>query len=325
MELDFSKKEKIVGTFIISVAILLLVTIIIIGRGKDWFKKYIAYYTVFDESYNIQADTSVKLFNTEIGKVKNITLVGDKVEVNLKILDDFRSRIRANSIATVKSPTLIGSEYISIIPGSKDAPLIPVGGEIPSRPGKSISNYMEEFQVEKTAKMIVEAAQEVSKIVKTLRDPKGPLFEAFQHANKTLAHLETITRDISSGKGTVGGIIKSRALLDHIHRNLDKVGDDLAALEKIETGVLENIPTIKKIVKDVEEAVETLKLILANFEKGSCDIPKVTRTAAQGIHEIRVAVDKIDHVVTSLKKNFLIQPNLPQEPEAKNVDAGLRP
>ena len=63
MELDFSKKEKIVGTFIITVAVLLLVTVVIIGRGKDWFKKYITYYTVFDEGYNLQADTSVKLFS----------------------------------------------------------------------------------------------------------------------------------------------------------------------------------------------------------------------------------------------------------------------
>jgi phospholipid/cholesterol/gamma-HCH transport system substrate-binding protein len=325
MELDFSKKEKVVGTFMISVAALLLVTVVIIGRGKDWFKTYITYYTVFDEGYNLQIDTPVKLFSADIGKVKDITLVGDKVRVKLKILDDFKSRIRTDSVATVKSPTLIGSEYISIIPGGKNAPLIPVEGEIPSRPGKSITNYLEEFQVEKTAKMIIETAQEISRIVKIMRDPKGPLFSAFDHANNTLGHLEKITGDIASGKGTVGGIIKSRALLDHIHRNLDKVGDDLAALEKIETGMLENIPSIKNIVKDIEEAARTLNVILANLEKGSHDIPRVTRSSAQGIHEIREAVDNIDKVVTSLKKNFLIKPNLPPEPEAENIDARIRP
>jgi phospholipid/cholesterol/gamma-HCH transport system substrate-binding protein len=325
MELDFSKKEKIVGTFMITVTVLLLVTVVIIGRGKDWFKTYITYYTVFDEGYNLRADTPVKLFSADIGKVKDITPVGDKVQVTLKILDDFSSRIRTDSIATVKSPTLIGSEYISIIPGSKDAPLIAEEGEIPSRPRKSITDYLEEFQVEKTAKMIVEAAQEISRIVKIMRDPEGPLFLAFDHANNTLAHLEKITGDIASGKGTVGGIIESRALLDHIHQNLDKLGDDLAALEKIETGVLENLPSIQKTVKDVEEAARTLNVILANLEKGSHDIPRVTRSSAQGIHEIREAVNNIDKVVTSLKKNFLIKPNLPPEPEAENIDARLRP
>jgi len=297
MELDFNKKEKIAGIFIIGIAILLLATVIIIGRGKDWFKTYITYYTAFEESYNLKVDTPVKLFNADIGKVKNITLVGDKVKVKLIILEDYQSRIRTDSVATVESPTLIGSEYISIIPGSKDAPLIPQEGEIPSRAKRSIADLLNEFQVEKTAKMVVDAVQEISRIVLLLRDPEGPLFTALDNANKTLAHIEKITRDISSGKGTLGNMIKSRDLLDHIHQNLDKV----------------------------EDAIETLKTILSNIEKGSHDIPKATQSATKGIHEVRSAVENIDKVVQSLKQNFLIRSNLPPEPKVENVDAGLRP
>ena len=297
MELDFNKKEKIAGVFIIGIAILLLATVIIIGRGKDWFKAYITYYTAFEESYNLMVDTPVKLFNADIGKVKDITLVGDKVKVKLIILKDYQSRIRTDSVATVESPTLIGSEYISIIPGSKDAPLIPQEGDIPSRAKRSIADLLNEFQVEKTTKMVVDAVQEISRIVLLLRDPEGPLFNALDNANKTLANIENITRDISSGKGTLGNIVKSRDLLDHIHQSLDKV----------------------------EDAVDTLKTILSNIEKGSHDIPKVTQSATKGIHEIRSAVEDIDKVVQSLKQNFLIRSNLPPETKAENVDAGLRP
>jgi phospholipid/cholesterol/gamma-HCH transport system substrate-binding protein len=197
----------------------------------------------------------------------------------------------------VESPTLIGSEYISIIPGSKDAPLIPQEGEIPSRAKRSIADLLNEFQVEKTTKMVVDAAQEISRIVLLLRDPEGPLFTALDNANKTLAHIEKITRNISSGKGTLGNIVNSRDLLDHIHKNLDKV----------------------------EDAVDTLKTILSNIEEGSRDIPKATQSATKGIHEIRSAVEDIDKVVQSLKQNFLIRSNLPPEAKGENVDAGLRP
>jgi len=297
MELDFNKKEKTAGIFIIGIAILLLATVIIIGRGKDWFKTYITYYTAFEESYNLKVDTPVKLFNADIGKVKNITLVGDKVKVKLIILKDYQSRIRTDSVATVESPTLIGSEYISIIPGSEDAPLIPQEGDIPSRAKRSIADLLNEFQVEKTMKMVVDAVQEISRIVLLLRDPGGPLFTALDNANKTLANIEKITRNISSGKGTLGNIVNSRDLLDHIHQNLFKV----------------------------EDAVDTLKTILSNIEKGSHDIPKVTQSATKGIHEIRSAVEDIDEVVQSLKQNFLIRSNLPPETKAENVDAGLRP
>ncbi|MBW1694088.1 MAG: MCE family protein [Deltaproteobacteria bacterium] len=325
MDLDFSIREKIVGMFIISITILLLGTVIIIGRGKDWFKTYIPYYTALDESYNLQENTAVKLFNTDIGKVKKITLVGDKVKVDLLILEKFELRIRSDALITIKSPTLIGSEYISIIPGRKDAPLIPHGGLIPSQRKKSIYDYLDEFEVEKTGKMLVEAIQDISEIVKTIRDPQGSLFTALDHANSTLASIDKITSDIESGKGTVGGILKSRALLDHIHKNLNLLGDNLSTFEKIENGVLEYIPDIKKIVTDLQDAVKMIKTILANIEKGSHDIPKVTQATTKGINEIRDTVESIDKVVHSLQKNFLIKPYLPEEPEAKNVDAGLRP
>lgn len=330
MDLDFSIREKIVGAFMITIAILLLGTIVIIGRGKDWFKNYTSYYTTFDESHNIQKSTPVKLFNTDIGKVKKITLVGDKVKVRLLILEDFKSRIRTDSRVTVKSPTLIGSEYIAIIPGSKDAPLIPEDGLIPSQAKKTIGDYLDEFEVEKTGKMIIEAIQEISNIVKIIRDPQGPLFTALDKMNNTLANMEKITHDMESGKGTVGGILKSRALLEHIHQNLNQLGDNLSTLEKIEHSVLENVQEINtqeinQLVEDIKDAVKVLKTILVNIEKGSHDIPKVTQTTTEGIHEIRDAVEDIDKVVQSLKKNYLIKSNLPPEPEAVNVDAGLRP
>jgi phospholipid/cholesterol/gamma-HCH transport system substrate-binding protein len=307
------------------VTILLLTTVIIIGRGKDWFKKYIPYYTTFNESYNLQANSPVKLLDANIGKVKKITIVGDKVKVSLAILEEFRSRIKTNSEAIVKSPTIIGAEYIYIIPGSGDAPLIQRGGEIPSKAKKSITDYLDEFQVEKTIKMVIDAVQNISAIVNTLNDPQGPLFSAFDRTNKTLANIEKITKDIESGKGTVGGLLKTRDLLDQIHRNLDKVEDNLTILEKIENGVLENIPDLTKIVKDLTISVGEIKVIVANIKKGSYDVPKVTQSASDGIYEIRNAVENIDKVVQSIQKNFLIKPNLPPEPEPVNVDSGLRP
>ena len=345
MELDFNRKEKIVGTFVICITVLLLTTVIVIGRGKNWFKTYTTFYTIFDQSYNLEVDTPVKLFNADIGKIKQIDLVGDKVKIKLAILHEFRSRIRATSRATVESPTFFGSEHIAIIPGEEDSPLIQEEGIIPSKKKKSIADYLEEFEVEKTAKMIVKAVQEFSKVSQVLLDPQGPLFTAVDTANQTLAHAEKITRGIEHGQGTVGALLKSKVLLEQTRASLnevskilehisqtsakapaamDQVQQNLATLSQIEKGVLVSVPNVQRIVNDIEEAVRSLKTILANVEKGSHDIPQVTRSTAQGIQEIRAAVENIDKVLQALQNNFLIRSNLPPTPEGKNVDAGLR-
>lgn len=117
MELNYTKKEKLAGLFVFITAILLLTALIMIGRGKDWFKRHVTYYTTFTESYNLKEDADVKLLETKIGRVQEISLLRDRVRVKLIILEDYAPRIRLGSVATVKSPTLIGSEYISIKPG----------------------------------------------------------------------------------------------------------------------------------------------------------------------------------------------------------------
>ena len=101
MELNYSQKEKIAGVFIISVTVLLIVVLVMIGRGKEWFKNFIPYYTTFDESYNLQEGAAVKMFKAEIGKVKKISIQQDRVMVELSILEEIAPRITMGSKVVV--------------------------------------------------------------------------------------------------------------------------------------------------------------------------------------------------------------------------------
>jgi len=330
MEVDYNKKEKIVGTFVIGIVVIMLAMLIIIGRGKDWFKTYITYYTTFDESYNLRENAAVKLYKADIGKIKKITLAEDKVKVKLVILEDYSSRIKSDSVAIVESPTFIGSEYIAIIPGTPEAPLIKEGGKIPSREKKSVDDILAEFEVEKTAKMVIPAIQDVAEIAQIMRDPKGPLFASLDSFNRTLSYFERVARDIEAGKGTIGGIIRSRELLDKILSDLDKLGEILENINKASSKtpvvmdqVQDNLAAIKKIGNDVSKSVSSIKRIVKQVEENR-DIPEITHSVKNGIKEIRDSVDEIDKVVQSLQENFLIKSNLPPEEEPENIDAGLR-
>ena len=200
-------------------------------RGKDWFEKYVPYYTTFNESYNLQENASVKLFKADIGKVQKVTLVQNRVRVKLLILDQYASRIRQDAIAVVESPTLIGSEYISIIPGSADAPLLLPDGEIPSKEKRSLTDIMAEFEVEKTAKMVVETMQNLSDIAQRLSDPEGPLWSALNNVNRISGNIEAITADLKTGKGPIGALMTSESLLQSMQERLVRIDAILASVQ----------------------------------------------------------------------------------------------
>lgn len=89
-----------------------------------WYYNYSGFtfnaFGSIDESYNLQINAAVELFKTDIGKVKKINLVENRVRVTLEILEEYAPRIRMDSIASVESPTFIGDGYVSIKPGSQN-------------------------------------------------------------------------------------------------------------------------------------------------------------------------------------------------------------
>ena len=317
MRITFDAREKIVGAFMVIMVILLLAIVVMLGRGKDWFETYVTYYTVFDEAYNLNENAQVKLYKADIGKVKSVRLEGDKVKVKLAILEDYASRIKTDSVAIVESPTFIGSEYVSIKPGTPKAAPIPENGTIPSQAKKSLDDVMAEFEVEKTAKMFVKSVQAFSEIVEHLQDPEGPLYASLDNMAEAMAHIEAVTREIREGKGSVGKLVYSEELIQEIYERISHVNKILVNIEDATQKAPEIIDSLKK-------STEMINQILVNIEKGSQDVPTVTKSTKHGIMEIRDSVEEIDKVVQSVQKNFLIRPNLPPEPEPENIDAGLR-
>jgi phospholipid/cholesterol/gamma-HCH transport system substrate-binding protein len=338
MDLVFSRIEKLVGLFVVGITILLVFTIIMIGRGKDWFADHVTYYTVFDESYNLKVNAAVKLFKADIGRVREITVSENRVRMKLAILAKYRSRIRTDTVAVVESPTLIGSEYISIIPGSNSAPLLEENAEIPSKARKSLADILTEFKVEETAKKLVVALQDLSELAIYLKDPKGPLIETLNNVNAITAHAAAITAEIEAGHGTLGELVASRALMA-------KIDDRLAQMEGILTDLKQasaKTPATMELVnanlsqlqiagkalslgiEEIRTAVASLQVSLDNIKAGSGEVPEITRTFRIGIKEIRDGVSNIDKVVKSLQKNILIRGNLPRVPVPEVPDAGLR-
>ena len=308
MVLSFNKMEKAVGTFVIGVFILLLSMVVMVGRGKDWFRKNVTYTTTFGESYDLSVNSPVKLFNADIGKVKEVSLVEDQVKVRMAIYEEYADRIRTDSTASVEGISYIGKKYISIKPGSPDKPPIEEKGEIPSIENKSINDILKEFEIEKTAKMVIGALQDLTEITAMIKDPQGPLFTALASINSTLAQVEARIGEIMDHVALATS--KVPGTVDQARTDLEKVEAITGQIQAIADQILVNIAEVRKIVD--------------NIEAGSKNVPPVTRSVKSGIHEIRAAVENIDQVVQSLQKNVLIRGNIPPKPSGEPVDAGLR-
>ena len=341
----YSIRERIVGIFMLCTLILLVTTVILLGRGKDWFQKYNTYYTSFNESYNLQPGAPVKYLETDIGKVKRVKLVENRVRIRLAILEEYASRIRADVVAKVESPTFIGSEYIAVVPGSVDAPLIPPEGELPSVARKNIADYFDEFEVEKTARALVEAIQQFSAFVEEIRDPDGPFLKTVDNFNRTATHVESVARRIEAGEGSVGKVLNSTELVDSALAKLNKADailddlslasaktpgtmdmlqENLARMEEAQESITNSIALVQSLLEEMQANMPKIGAILGNAEKGSREIPRISSSTVESIEAFQEELENVDLIIQALRQNFLIRSNLPPPPAVRNTDTHLR-
>jgi phospholipid/cholesterol/gamma-HCH transport system substrate-binding protein len=318
MKLQYSTMERMTGAFILLTLIVFLFTVAVVGRGKNWFRKHVVYYTTFEEGYNLVSGSRVKLLGTDIGSVTDVLLTKDnKVKVRVKVLAEYGSRIRANSVATVESPTVIGSEYINIRPGTSKAAVIPPEGSIPTKEKKKFTEYLEQYEIGAKLEHIGKILEDLAQITDQLKDPKGPFFGSF-------SNLQQITGTVEAGEGSLGRLIKSDELYEHMDTFVATLQETADYLVRAGVNIEEGSKHLEKATREAPEMVDKTQELLDRLlkvqvilEKVMTEVPEISAQAREGMQEV-------NRILDSVKENFLIRPNLPPPPDAETHGLEIR-
>ncbi|MGL4208441.1 MAG: MlaD family protein [Candidatus Adiutrix sp.] len=301
MAIAYSYREKMAGLFLLIGLILIFVAAILVGGGRDWFRSYYTYYALYNEGYGLSPGVKVKFLRTDVGLVTRLELTdNDKVKVHMSILAEYAGRIKSDSVAVVGSPTFIGSEYIDIIPGSTYTAQVPKGGQIPAKERKTIEDIFKDLRLDTMIKRVEAIMINVDNLTHQLQDPTGPLLG-------TMTNVRKLTASVSEGEGTLGQLTMNQQAYDElmsIVKDLQTAANNIAAIS--------------------HEFSQTAPAISSRLETITSQIEMATRTAPDIGRGARESVRSVNQILESIKGNFLIRGNLPQDPEPESQTFPVR-
>lgn len=208
-------------------------------------------YTYFDKISELREGNSVKVAGVVVGKVSDVTLEDGKVKVHLRVKRD--SEVRKDSVATVRSISLLGTNYVSLTFG--EGPIAEAGDVLPSVEPTDINDIIES----------------VGSVVDTIDSALGAFASGDnEEAKGILSNIGVITGDISEGKGTLGKLIKDEKLYNELTRTFTNLGD-------LSDSITNGQGTFAKAMRD-EEFFDLAKSSLININKitSSMDLEKGT-------------------------------------------------
>jgi phospholipid/cholesterol/gamma-HCH transport system substrate-binding protein len=301
--MNYARSEKLAGLILVLGFGLIILAMVMVGAGRDWLSTYQNYFLLLESGHGLLPGVKVKFLRLEIGRVTSLEITEDNlVKIHLTILAEYASRLKGDSLANVNSPTIIGSEYIEIVPGGPDSLPIPPGGQIPAKDPKTIDDIIASFRLEEKLRQFETIMKNVASLSERLQDPEGPILG-------TMDNLRRITGTILAGEGSLGGLVVKKDVHDEL----------LGTIKELKALSESLAQSAQSFNKDLPALTAKIDSILKQVESGTRSFPEVARGAREGIREV-------DQILDSVKRNFLIRGNLSPDspPESLTLPARER-
>jgi phospholipid/cholesterol/gamma-HCH transport system substrate-binding protein len=307
--------EKVAGFLLFALFLLVVGGAVIVGAGRGIFKNHTAYFAVFGEGYGISPGVKVRFFGIDVGQVTGVDLMpNNRIRMRLRIMEDYVDRVRGDSLAVVKSPTLIGSEFIEIQPGTDESSPIPPGGQIPAKDTATLEDMVEALEIPKKIAQADRLITDFISIADRLQDAEGPLFA-------TLENFRTVSTRVAEGQGSLGALLSRPDAHDELFAAIQEIRRASALVRESAGSVRDASASIKAATSVLEKEIPGISgkaaEILREIELGARSFPEVARGAREGVRDVHQVLD-------SAKRNFLIRGNLTGDPPPDDLVRPLR-
>jgi phospholipid/cholesterol/gamma-HCH transport system substrate-binding protein len=276
--------ETRVGIFF---AFTLIVAVIIleIAGVADYFKPGYSVFADFKTAQELKRGDLVKMAGVEIGRVKGISLAGDKVRVQMKI-KQADAEVKTDSRATIKFTGLMGQNFVALDFGSAAAPRAVEGAILSSAEQPDLSAIMVKLE---------SVAGGIEGLTKSFTpDNLAPLFGPitdFMRNNSTnlggiLANVHDITAQVKDGKGTVGRLLYDETLYNNA----------LSAVAGLQAGTAE----LKSTILEARNMMTNANAVITGINAGQGTLGKLAtdetlyRETTLAMTNIREIAEKVN-------------------------------
>jgi phospholipid/cholesterol/gamma-HCH transport system substrate-binding protein len=278
--------------------------------GRAFFGGY-RLHARFNNVQELKKGDPVRMAGVDVGRVEDIRLVDDKVDVTMKVQSD--AKIRTGSKASIHFVGLLGQNYVSIDFGPPQAPIAAPGTLLETVEQPDLSTVLAKLDT------VASGVQSMSRNFsgESLNNLLAPMTDFLKENNPKLTailgNLQTISTEVAQGKGTVGKLITDDQLYTlalGAVTNLNSTADELKLTISQARGIVENINqgqgTLGRLAKDDSlfrestNAMTQLGEIFQKINQGQGSVGKLVNDETL-YKNARMTLQKVDKATEGLE------------------------
>jgi phospholipid/cholesterol/gamma-HCH transport system substrate-binding protein len=304
--------ETRLGIFV-ALAVIAAVLILEIVGGIERFQRGYKLYADFNGVQDLKEGNPVKMAGVDVGRVERISLdpTNNKVRVTMKLKRN--AVVRTDSVATIKFLGLMGQNFVSLDFGSPGADRAEDGAHLSTAEQPDLSAMMQKLD---------NVATGVEKLTGSITGDKidnllGPLTDFFK-ANReplaaTIRNMQSVSEQVSQGKGTVGKLIYEDALYNSALATVTNFQDASSDIKltlaearslldraKSGEGTIGKLLNDDQLYRETADSMHNLNEILGKINSGQGSVGKLINDQ-EFYKNAKLSLQKLDKATEGLE------------------------
>ncbi|QEE28903.1 MCE family protein [Terriglobus albidus] len=309
-----SKRYFVVGLFIIAGLTLFAIGIFLVGNRHEAFSRHLMIYSEFVDLDGLAKGSKVRVAGMDAGQVTRIDVPGSpdsRFLVQMRINEQLRGLVRSDSIVTVDTEGVVGETFLSIHPGSANAPIAQADSVLASKPAVAMSDLL-------TRGLVVMNDADTA-----LKQVSGKLGVTLDGVNGAVGNANNLLVGLKQGQGTVGMLLKDEKVAGQIRLAISDVQSATSNLNQASIHVnnlmgdvqQRQLPqklddTLTQVRSATAEASTTVQQVHKTLDQAlGPDTNGITagQNISQTLTNINVATSNMAEDTEALKRNFFFK------------------
>ena len=333
------KKESI-GLLVIGALALFGIGMFLIGDRHQLFARNTEYYTEFTNLSGLTTGAKVRVSGLDAGEVLAIDVPESpaaRFRLRFRIDAKLRALVRSDSLITIDREGVVGGTYLSVRPGSSQAPEAEALATIPSAEPMELSALLASSaglldDVKGALSGVTTAVSNVNDVVVGLKAGRGTAgmllsddalaSEIRRTVTAAGSSVRDIAGDLQSGRGPAGMLLRDEAVAGQIREavaNALAATADLGQATRKVDGLMTDLSS-RQIPQKAGELVDHLRDSAQHIHQITSDITKPDQAGMSAGANIRSSLTNVNaatgnlaEVTEAAKHNFLRARVLQQE------------
>ena len=296
-----------VGVLVLVSLALLVVLIFLMtnATGLAAFERKLTARSYFANSQGIKVGAPVNLEGVQVGEVRAVHLSTDPsrkltpVEIDMKLLPRFGSRLHADTTASLETTGFIGDTVIELNSEQARGPEFQSGGELKTLEQPSIATFIKSSQG--TLDQLNGTIGKLDKVVEGLQNGEGTAGQLlknpalYNQATATLTQVRQLSANLNSGRGTVGKLLTDDTMYNRLNDAAGRL-DTLTASLVAGKGSAGKLLTDDTLYNNLNTTLTRTNFILAQVDSGQGSLGLLLKDP----HAAQRLTDSLDQLDTML-------------------------